>query len=142
MSALLADYREAEAAFGVPWYYLAAVNLVETRMGRIRGDSYAGAQGPMQFMPKTWDMYGEGDINDAHDAILAAGRYLSAAGAPDKIEKAIWMYNHDNEYVDAVMKYAAVMRADPSAFRGYYGWQVYFVTTSGTFLLPVGWSKD
>jgi hypothetical protein len=139
---LLAYYREAETEFGVPWYYLAAINLVETRMGRIRGDSYAGAQGPMQFMPKTWDAYGEGDINDARDAILAAGRYLSAVGAPEKIEKAIWMYNHDNEYVDAVMKYADVMRADPSAFRGYYGWQVYFVTANGTFLLPVGWSKD
>ena len=138
---LLRYYREAEAEFGVPWYYLAAINLVETRMGRIRGDSYAGAQGPMQFMPKTWDAYGEGDINDTHDAILGAGRYLSASGAPEKIEKAIWHYNHDPEYVDAVMKYAAVMRVDPSAFRGYYGWQVYFVTASGTYLLPVGWSK-
>jgi hypothetical protein len=139
---LLFYYREAEVEFGVPWYYLAAINLVETRMGRIRGDSYAGAQGPMQFMPKTWDAYGEGDINDTHDAILAAGRYLRASGAPAKIEKAIRAYNHDNEYVDAVMKYAAVMRADPSAFRGYYGWQVYFVTASGTFLLPEGWSKN
>jgi hypothetical protein len=139
---LLSDYRQAEVEFGVPWYYLAAINLVETRMGRIRGDSYAGAQGPMQFMPATWDMYGEGDINDTHDAILAAGRYLHAAGAPKRIEKAIWMYNHDNEYVDAVMKYAEVMRADPSAFRGYYGWQVYFVTANGTFLLPEGWSKN
>jgi hypothetical protein len=138
---LLRYYREAEAEFGVPWYYLAAINLVETRMGRIRGDSYAGAQGPMQFMPATWDIYGEGDINDTHDAILAAGRYLSAAGAPQRIERAIWMYNHDDEYVDAVMKYAAVMRANPSAFRGYYGWQVYFVTANGTFLLPEGWSK-
>jgi soluble lytic murein transglycosylase-like protein len=142
ISDLLRYYREAEAEFGVPWYYLAAINLVETRMGRIRGDSYAGAQGPMQFMPATWDMYGDGgDINDTHDAILAAGRYLSAAGAPKKIEKAIWMYNHDNEYVDAVMKYAEVMRVDSSAFRGYYGWQVYFVTTDGTYLLPEGWSK-
>lgn len=139
---LLSYYRGAEAEFGVPWYYLAAINLVETRMGRIRGDSYAGAQGPMQFMPATWDLYGEGDINDTHDAIFAAGRYLRAAGAPKKIEKAIWMYNHDNEYVDAVMKYAEVMRADPSAFRGYYGWQVYFVTANGTYLLPEGWSKD
>jgi len=139
---LLRYYQEAQAEFSVPWYYLAAINLVETRMGRIRGDSYAGAQGPMQFMPKTWDAYGEGDINDAHDAILAAGRYLSAVGAPAKMERAIWMYNHDHEYVDAVMKYAAVMKADPSAFRGYYGWQVYFVTAGGTFLLPEGWSKD
>jgi membrane-bound lytic murein transglycosylase B len=111
-------------------------------MGRIRGDSYAGAQGPMQFMPKTWDAYGKGDVNDAHDAILAAGRYLHAVGAPGKMERAIWMYNHDNEYVDAVMKYAHVMRDDPSAFRGYQGWQVYFVTRDGTFLLPEGWSKD
>ncbi len=139
---LLRYYREGEAEFGVPWYYLAAINLVETRMGRIRGDSYAGAQGPMQFMPATWDMYGDGDINDTHDAILGAARYLSATGAPAKIEKAIWHYNHDNEYVDAVMKYAEVMRADPSAFRGFYGWQVYYVTANGTYLLPVGWSKD
>jgi hypothetical protein len=138
---LLAYYRKAEAEFSVPWYYLAAINLVETRMGRIRGDSYAGAQGPMQFMPKTWDIYGEGDINDTHDAILAAGRYLRAVGAPGKMERAIWWYNHDHEYVDAVMKYAEVMRADPSAFRGYHGWQVYFVTKNGTFLLPEGWSK-
>lgn len=141
VNSLLTYYREAEAAFGVPWYYLAAINLIETRMGRIRGDSYAGAQGPMQFMPATWDAYGVGDINDAHDAILAAGRYLRATGAPANMERAIWMYNHDDEYVDAVMKYAEVMRNDPSAFRGYHGWQVYYVTANGMFLLPVGWSK-
>ena len=139
---LLTYYREAEAEFGVPWHYLAAINLVETRMGRIRGDSYAGAQGPMQFMPATWDAYGEGDINDAHDAIRAAGRYLRATGAPANMERAIWMYNHDHEYVDAVMKYAEVMRSDASAFRGYYGWQVYYVMANGLFLLPVGWSKN
>jgi len=138
---LLRYYRKAEAEFSVPWYYLAAINLVETRMGRVRGDSYAGAQGPMQFMPATWEAYGEGDINDTRDAILAAGRYLRASGAPEDIERAIWHYNHDHEYVDAVMKYAEVMRDDGSAFRGYYGWQVYFVTADGTFLLPEGWSN-
>jgi len=36
-------YRDAEAEFGVPWAYLAAIHLVETRMGRIRGVSVAGA---------------------------------------------------------------------------------------------------
>lgn len=139
---LLTYYREAEAEFGVPWYYLAAINLVETRMGRIRGDSYAGARGPMQFMPATWDAYGGGDINDARDAILAAGRYLRATGAPARMERALWMYNQDNEYVDAILKYGEVMRDDPSAFRGFYGWQVYFVTANGTVLLPEGWSKN
>jgi hypothetical protein len=58
------------------------------------------------------------------------------------METAIWWYNHDPEYVSAVMKYAEVMRTDPSAFRGYYGWQVYFVNADGTYLLPVGWAKN
>ena len=97
----------------------------------------------MQFMPATWDAYGDGgDINNTRDAILGAGRYLHATGAPENIERAIWMYNHDHEYVDAVMKYGEVMRDDPRAFRGYHGWQVYFVTASGTYLLPEGWSKN
>jgi len=139
---LMRYYREAEAQFGVSWSYLAAINLVETRMGRIRGDSYAGAQGPMQFMPKTWDAYGDGDINDPRDAILGAARYLHATGAPADMERAIWHYNHDPEYVDAVMKYAAVMKGDPNAFRGYYGWQVYYQTANGVYLLPVGWAKN
>src|SRR3982074_2334450 len=71
--------------------------------------------------PALRDLYGDGDINNTHDAILAAARYLHAVGAPKKIEKAIWMYNHDNEYVDAVMKYAEVMRIDPSAYREFCG---------------------
>ncbi len=45
--------REAEAATGVGWNYLAAVNLIETRLGSIAGTSTAGAQGPMQFLPST-----------------------------------------------------------------------------------------
>lgn len=142
MDDLLTYYKDAAAEFSVGWEYLAAINLVETRMGRIRGDSYAGAQGPMQFMPATWDAFGEGDINDARDAIRAAGRYLHRWGAPHDMQTAIWWYNHDPEYVDAVMKYAEVMRNDPRAFRGYYGWQVYFINADGTYLLPVGWAKD
>ena len=36
------------------------INLVETRFNRLRNNSSAGAQGPMQFMPATWRAYGLG----------------------------------------------------------------------------------
>ena len=49
--ALLGYYHEADAASGVGWNYLAAINLVETGLGRIIGVSTAGAEGPMQFLP-------------------------------------------------------------------------------------------
>lgn len=138
---LMTYYREAESAFGVPWYFLASINLIETRMGRIRGDSSAGAQGPMQFIPSTWAAYGEGDVNSYHDSILAAGRYLRAAGAPGNMAKAVFAYNHDTRYVAAVAAYAEAMHADPAAYRGYYGWQVYYPTQDGPILMAVGWKK-
>ena len=108
-------------------------------MGRIRGRSTAGAQGPMQFMPATWDAYGRGDINDPADAIEAAARYLAASGAPQDMRGALWSYNHSDLYVDAVSAYAEVMKADPRAFRGYYHWQVYFRTPQGDVHLPEGY---
>ena len=138
---LLTYYHEAETKFGVPWYFLASINLIETRMGRIRGDSSAGAQGPMQFIPSTWAAYGEGDVNSYRDSILAAGRYLKAAGAPGDMGKALYAYNHDARYVSAVTGYGEVMRADPAAYRGYYGWQVYYPTADGPILMPPGWTK-
>ena len=139
---LLGYYKEAESEFGVPWYYLASVNLVESRMGRIHGLSSAGAQGPMQFIPSTWGQYGNGgDINDDHDAILGAARYLKAAGAPGNMQKALFAYNHSQAYVNALLDYGNVMKADPSAYRGYYGWQVYYPTLDGAMLLPIGWTK-
>jgi hypothetical protein len=132
-------YREAESEFGIPWAYLAAIHLVETRMGRIRGTSVAGAQGPMQFMPATWKAYGEGDVNSDRDAIRAAARYLRANGAPANMAGALFRYNQSQRYVRAVTAYAELMRADPDAYRGYYHWQVYYLTTRGDILLPVGY---
>jgi membrane-bound lytic murein transglycosylase B len=134
-------YREAEAEFGVPWSYLASIHLVETRMGRIRGTSVAGAQGPMQFMPGTWAAYGEGDVNSDRDAIRAAARYLRANGAPANMANALFRYNNSQRYVRAVTAYAEVMRAEPDAYRGYYQWQVYYLTTKGDILLPVGYGR-
>jgi soluble lytic murein transglycosylase-like protein len=139
---LLGYYKEAEVEFGVPWYYLASIHLVETRMGRIRGLSSAGAQGPMQFIPSTWARYGTGDINSDHDSILAAARYLEAAGAPDNMPKALFAYNHSQAYVNALTLYAEVMKGDAAAYRGYHGWQVYYPTNDGAVLLPVGWIKE
>ena len=139
---LMSYYREAQTQFGVPWYYLAAIHLVETRMGRIRGLSSAGAQGPMQFMPATWAYYGRGDVNNTHDAIIGAARYLSASGAPGNMPKALFAYNRSNAYVNALIAYAEVMKNDPLAYRGYHGWQVYYPTLDGPILMPVGWIKQ
>ena len=138
---LLAWYAEGERTYGVPWFYLAAVNLVETGLGRIRGTSVAGAQGPMQFMPATWAAFGEGDVNDPHDAILAAARYLAHNGAPADMPNALWNYNHSWPYVRGVSDLAGVMRDDPRAFHGYYHWQVYLSTVAGDVLLPVGYDE-
>ncbi len=138
---LLAHYRSAEAEFGVPWEYLAAIHLVESRMGRIRGDSVAGARGPMQFLPATWEAYGEGDIEDPGDAIRAAGRYLAANGAPERMADAVYAYNHSDHYVEAIEGYVEVMRAEERAYLGYHHWQVYYRTVDGDVLLPVGYGS-
>jgi hypothetical protein len=139
---LMRHYREAEEEFGVPWPYLAAVNLTETRMGRLRGISTANAQGPMQFLPSTWDAYGMGgDINDDRDAIRGAANYLRANGAPDRMDNALYRYNPTDKYVTAVNLYAGEMIADEKAFLGYYHWQVYYWTTLGDAWLPVGWER-
>lgn len=137
---LLGYYREAEAATGVPWNYLAAINLIETRFGSIAGVSTAGAQGPMQFMPATWAAYGRGDVTAPRDAIMAAGRYLAASGFADDPDGAIFRYNNATTYVRAVNDYAAVMAADPATFGHYYRWDVYYFTTAGEVLLPIGYS--
>ena len=133
---LLAAYRAAEARLAVPWEYLAAIHLVETRTGRIRGTSSAGAQGPMQFLPSTWQRYGHGgDIQATGDAILAAARLLRANGAPADMAAALYAYNPSRRYVRAVSAYAGRLRANRRAFLGYYHWQVFY----GDTLLPEGY---
>jgi hypothetical protein len=141
LEVLRSYYAEAETATGIPWAYFASIHLIETRLGRIRGTSSAGAQGPMQFIPETWARYGQGDINDNHDAILAAARLLQANGAPDDIGPALFRYNNSQQYVDAVQAYAQLMLSDERAFLGYYQWQVYSATTKGTFVLPDGYPR-
>ncbi|MCV7443051.1 lytic transglycosylase domain-containing protein [Mycobacterium paraense] len=138
---LLGYYHQAEANSGVGWNYLAAINLIETRLGSIVGVSTAGAHGPMQFLPATFASYGQGgDIDSPRDSIMAAGRYLAANGFANDRDHAIYQYNHANEYVRAVDQYAALLGSDPSTFGAYYRWDVYCRTTAGDVLLPIGYA--
>ena len=126
-------YGAAQRRFGVHWTILASVNFVESAFGRIRSASEAGARGPMQFMPATWRQYGMGgDIDDPHDAILAAANYLRASGARDDIDRALFAYNHSTSYVRAIRRFASRMRTDERTFLTYYAWQAYMRTPIGT----------
>jgi membrane-bound lytic murein transglycosylase B len=137
---LRAAYDEAQKETGVQWQYLAAVNFVETKFGRIRGTSTAGAQGPMQFLPSTWKIYGKGgDINSDRDSIAAAARFLKAKGAPRNMRKALFRYNNSNLYVDAVIAYATTMAADPKMLDDYHGWNVFYRWVEGDVVLQQGY---
>ncbi|OCB47183.1 lytic transglycosylase domain-containing protein [Mycolicibacterium vulneris] len=140
---LLSAYRDAEAASGVGWNFLAAINLIETHFGSVSGTSTAGAQGPMQFMPSTFAAYGlGGDIHSPRDSIMAAGNYLAANDFASNPDNALYRYNNAEAYVRAVSDYAAVMAADPAAFGAFYRWDVYYVSTAGDVLLPVGYAAE
>jgi hypothetical protein len=138
---LLAYFREAQTRFGVRWEYLAAIEFIETRFGRVAGPSSAGAQGPMQFLPATWATYGIGDVRNPRDSILGAARYLVAGGAPRDMAGALYRYNPSDDYVSAVEDYAARMRADARAYYGYYYWQVIYANLGGDVVLPVGYPE-
>lgn len=140
---LLAHYRKAAAATGIDWEVLAAINLVETGMGRIDGISVANAQGPMQFLPTTWAQpgVGAGDIRDPHDAIQAAGRYLVRRGGLQDIRRGLWGYNNSDHYGRAVLHYAALLKDDPHAYIGLYHWEIHVASTAGDLWLPVGYAQ-
>jgi membrane-bound lytic murein transglycosylase B len=141
---LLRHYKRGQRTYGIGWEYLAAINLVETGMGRIRGTSVAGAQGPMQFLPSTWARWGRGDIQDPADSILAAARYLAHDGGarPARLDDALFRYNNSDHYVRGVTHLAQVMEREPRAFYGYYHWDIYYLTTRGDVHLPVGYDRD
>jgi soluble lytic murein transglycosylase-like protein len=138
---LLGYYRAGEERWGIDWTYLAAINLIETRMGRIEGLSSAGAVGPMQFLPSTWADCCEGDPTDPADAIPGAAHYLTIRGGPGDMARAIWGYNNSERYVTAVSAYAEVMAADELAYRGYHAWDIFFRSTEGLVVIPVGYEE-
>lgn len=109
-------YKDASARYGVPWQILAAVHYVESgASGSTARSSYAGAQGPMQFMPGTWRAYGVdangdgvADATNVNDAIYGAANLLAAGGAAEgNVDAALFNYNHAQWYVTKVKNVAA-----------------------------------
>ena len=102
------------AEFGIPWKYLAAINLVETGIGRIRGTSIAGAQGPMQFMPATWEAYGGGRRHQRHPRRHPRRRPLPRRQQRrHRHRNALYRYNHSDHYVRGVQLYAELIARAP-----------------------------
>jgi NlpC/P60 family/Transglycosylase SLT domain len=109
----LADFEAAGTEYGIPWTILAAIGEVESGDSENSGPSSAGALGPMQFLPSTWKLYGDGgDINNPAEAVPAAARLLIANGAPGNLQQAIFAYNHSEAYVQLVLSWAARYAAD------------------------------
>jgi murein DD-endopeptidase MepM/ murein hydrolase activator NlpD len=114
---LIPMYQRAAATYGLGPQgaaVLAGINEVETAFGTNLNISSAGAEGWMQFMPSTWDMYGVdangdgvADPYNPEDAIFAAARYLRAAGMPGDTYGAIFAYNHADWYVAEVLANAS-----------------------------------
>ena len=141
---LLSYYKKAESLTGIEWEVLAAINLVETGMGRISGLSVAGAKGPMQFLQSTWDLPGVGkglDINDPEDSIQAAARYLVQRGGLKDIKEGLWGYNNSDYYGSAVLEYANILKDDPRSFNGFYYWEIHFNSAAGDIWLPEGYKQ-
>ena len=111
---LIPVYKAAGAKYDIPWTVLAAIHKVETNFST-DGDieSYAGAIGPMQFMPSTFAIFGVpapghkvADIHNVEDAIYSAANMLHQERFSSDPYYAIWMYNHSATYVEDVLHLA------------------------------------
>ena len=141
-------YREAARQFGLNWRLIASIHAQETAFSTspstYRGlNPYGCCAGPMQFNvtngpPSTWKTYRlayrEGrrpehyphrtrkhpSIYDDFDAIMAAGKLLSASGAGGGLDAAAWSAAYD-----------------------YYGHDSFGITYASQILgRAVGWERD
>jgi cell wall-associated NlpC family hydrolase len=124
-------YMDAAATCpGLPWSVLAGIGEVESDHGRSdlpgvhSGHNFAGAEGPMQFLPTTFAQYAIGPDKplspyDPADAIYTAAAMLCAKGArggsASGIANAIFAYNHAQWYVNEVLSQATKYAAQGSS---------------------------
>ncbi len=110
-------YRLAGEKYGVPPALIEAVHQIESgKSWDTARRSYAGATGPMQFMPSTFRSYcartGEGcSITSAKDSIFAASLLLSA-NYNGSWDNSILRYNHSVAYVKTVKTMANELGAN------------------------------
>ena len=117
---------------GLSWTVLAAIGTVESGSGRstapgvASGANAAGAEGPLQFEPATFAAYatvGPGGARppnpyDPVDAVYTAAALLCADGAGGTaagLRDAVFAYNHDDTYVNAVLTLSLAFGDDPGA---------------------------
>jgi hypothetical protein len=121
----LSLFRQSAARYcpGMSWTILAAIGQIESADGTNVGPSTAGALGPMQFLPSTWQAWGIAgfgrrgppDIMNPYDAVPSAARMLCADGAAGRsraLYQAIFDYNHADWYVTEVLGLAAEYAKD------------------------------
>jgi hypothetical protein len=133
----LALYRQAAPRCpGLSWTVLAGIGKVESDHGRAplpgvrAGWNHAGAAGPMQFgigvgragnawarFGRDYDRDGRVNVYDPGDAIPAAARYLCDAGAPRRLDAALYAYNPSTSYGTRVKHLARRYTAQGSGQR-------------------------
>jgi membrane-bound lytic murein transglycosylase B len=90
--------------------------------------SWAGAFGLCQFIPSSYINYGADgngdgrvDLFEFTDAMASIANYLREhgweSGHPGKMKKAVYAYNHCDNYVHAVLAYAEAIKKPPGKKR-------------------------
>ena len=101
------DRAARDSGCGVPWHLLAAIARVESDFGRNMATSSAGALGYGQFLPTSWESFGnDGNVYDYRDALPAIATYLCQSGLERDPRAALFAYNHADWYVDLVLDLA------------------------------------
>uniref|UniRef100_UPI0031DB241B lytic transglycosylase domain-containing protein n=1 Tax=Saccharothrix mutabilis TaxID=33921 RepID=UPI0031DB241B len=115
----------------------------DTDGGRYDQDTtWDRAVGPMQFIPSTWAGYaadgngdGETNPNNVFDATVGAGNYLCAGGAnladPQQRARAVFRYNHSEEYVRTVLYWADAYADGVTPLPGLTGSDDDYLTSPG-----------